>query len=135
MSTSYDETYPVVPNGLVSITWQAVDADGETSGEAITIANARSANVANTYTEIDSSVLSDTVRHYALGLVDDGISVEIIGMLRGLAKGDIGNLTVTTAEGAINQSGAFALSQATVNFVTDQLITTSCKFVRYRGKQ
>lgn len=134
--SDYAETYSVVPNGEVEITWQPLtDEDALTYGEEIVIANARSANVANTYTEIDTSVLSDTMRHYAIGLKDDTITCEIVGMLRGLAEGDKGKLTVSTAEGEITQEGTFVISQATVNFVVDQLIVTNVTFKRYRGRQ
>lgn len=135
MSSSYDDLYPVVPNGLVSATWQPLDEDGESSGDAVTISNARSITPTDAYTEIDASILSDTAKHFALGLKDDSITLELVGGLRGIATGDVGSLTVTTPEGDITASGTFAVASANSTYTVDQLITTQVRFVRYRGKQ
>ena len=135
--SAYSELYPVVPNGNITITWEPlVDEDNlETFGDEIQIGNARVVGQTNTYTEIDVSVLSDTIKHFALGLKDDSFNIEIIGGLRGLEEGDKGQLTITYAEGDISASGIFALSQATKTFTSDAVNTVSCRFIRYRGKQ
>lgn len=134
--SAYSELYPVVPNGNITIEWEALlDEDADSYDTAITIANARTVNSTNSFTEIDVSVLSDTLKHFALGLKDDSFSIEVIGGLRGLTVGDIGKLTITYAEGEVSAEGKFAVASSPMTWANDTVISSTARFIRYRGKQ
>lgn len=134
-------TYSVIAvDDAVTATWTPVvdeTADPiafDTTGE-IEFENIQSIGVPMTHTKIDVSVISDTKKHYALGLIEDTFTLTFIGNPTGIANGDKGKLEVEYAAADLQVDGTFAVASFTQNFSVDAAITTTVEFVRWRGRQ